>query len=440
MTFELDIADRVAIYDPNKSTMIWKDSNEPVFETSSSNEFFPKKNLHAISPLSPGKKDKELKLIKIQLGFACNYSCTYCNQNNMRKDAQDNITAARDKVELFFEKLPNWFSGGEDNLGRGVKLEFWGGEPLLYWDSIVNLATKIRTRYPHIILSLTTNGSLIKKEMATIAQKIGLHFNISHDGESFENYRAKDPLLSPKQLDEIKKFFNIMSENELVSFNCAIHTQNFSLLKIRNYLASKLEVPREKILLTSDLITPYDEETLKIIATDDNRQKMINNIFEELLSLYPHDLSLGQTSKVLLDFIESLQKIRPAEQVGQKCGMDSPQAIAVDLDGNVLTCQNVTAKSGHKIGHIDEFDKISLNTSHHWSTRKECVKCPVVQICKGSCMYLEDKLWEAACNQHFTWSLAYLSLAIYLQTNLKLNKISSPGIRSSSENIINVLY
>lgn len=74
---------------------------------------------------------------------------------------------------------------------------------------------------------------------------------------------------------------------------------------------------------------------------------------------------------------------RPIEALGQKCGMDSPDAIAVDLRGNVMTCQNTGAKDAHKIGHVADFDAIALDTATHFAFRPECISCPVVQLCKG---------------------------------------------------------
>ena len=32
--------------------------------------------------------------------------------------------------------MPKFFQGGEDGLGKGVKIEFWGGEPLVYWKTL----------------------------------------------------------------------------------------------------------------------------------------------------------------------------------------------------------------------------------------------------------------------------------------------------------------
>ena len=44
------------------------------------------------------------------------------------------------------------------------------------------------------------------------------------------------------------------------------------------------------------------------------------------------------------EYHASIQRQRPIEALGQKCGMDREAAIAVDLRGNVMTCRNTGAK------------------------------------------------------------------------------------------------
>ena len=34
-----------------------------------------------------------------------------------------------------------------------------------------------------------------------------------------------------------------------------------------------------------------------------------------------------------------------------------------DMRGNVMTCHNTEAKDLHKIGHVDDFDAIALDTA-----------------------------------------------------------------------------
>lgn len=55
------------------------------------------------------------------------------------------------------------------------------------------------------------------------------------------------------------------------------------------------------------------------------------------------------SAKRIDEFYASIQRRRPIEALGQKCGMDREDTIAVDLRDNVMTCQNAGAKGSHKI-------------------------------------------------------------------------------------------
>ena len=128
-------------------------------------------------------------------------------------------------------------------------------------------------------------------------------------------------------------------------------------------------------------------------------------------------------------FFRSIAQGRPASSLGQKCGMDRPDNIAVDLRGNVLTCQNTSSATRHRIGSIEAFEDIRLNTAHHWSTREECGRCPVLQLCQGACLFLEDRLWKQACDNSFAHNLAVLAAALYWLTRLVLVEIECPVLR-----------
>ena len=426
---------RVALYDPYQSKLVWKDTGEDII----AREHQERRPVLATSPTTPSGKVTSLDKIKIQMGFACNYSCTYCSQNNQRAFQKDTAQQTLAKVPLFLEKMKSWFNGGKDGKGEGVHLEFWGGETLLYWSAVEKMASELREKYPNISLALFTNGSIVTKEMAERAAALRLHFVVSHDGATFNEDRAKDPFEIPHQSENLKYLFNRLNPLGLISFNATISPKNYSFLAIRKYIADKLGVAPKAVTLTHDLATPYDSAGLSYVSNEDKRRDLINGIFGELVKQYPFDLKVGMVDLFIHDFFESLKTNRMAEAVGQKCSMDMPTSIAVDIDGNILTCQNVTAKGGHKIGHVDQFQEAKLTTAYHWSHRQECVQCPVVQICKGSCMFLTENLWTAACNQHFTWGLAYLAFACYLQTNCYLTKIEGGVIRREGETSIDVI-
>lgn len=426
---------RVALYDPYSSQLVWKDTGEKILPS----EHVFKPIVEKTGPQTPVGKTVALKKIKIQMGFACNYSCSYCSQNNQRNFQKDTVQETLAKVPSFLDKMQHWFDGGEDGKGKGVKLEFWGGETLLYWSAVEIMARKLRSLYPQIGLALFTNGSILSKEMADTAAELKIHFIVSHDGPTFNEDRAKDPLDIPAQAENLKYLFNTLSPLNLISFNATVSPKNYSFLQIRDYIARKLQVQTEEVKVTHDLATPYDSRGLLYVSDVSKRNELINVLFHEYKQQFPFQMEVGRLNSIVHDFFGSLTEERHADSVGQKCSMDLPTSIAVDIDGNVLTCQNVTAKGGHKIGHIDHLAEAKLSTAWHWSKRQECVQCPVVQICKGACMFLENKLWEGACNQHFTWGLAYLALALYWQTNRYLVLIDGAPIRSASENSLKVL-
>ena len=134
------------------------------------------------------------------------------------------------------------------------------------------------------------------------------------------------------------------------------------------------------------------------------------------------------------EFFRSIAFNRPLEAVGQKCGMDMPDDIAVDLQGNVMTCQNTGAQGKHKIGHVSKFDEIALNTSTHFSHREECMHCPVVQLCKGSCMYLDGPLFAQSCHNSYALNLGILRAALFRITGKVLTKIEG-DIRRPSDDV-----
>ena len=116
-------------------------------------------------------------------------------------------------------------------------------------------------------------------------------------------------------------------------------------------------------------------------------------------------------------FIRSVLLHEDAKYLGQKCGMDDESTIAIDLRGNVITCQNVsaveTSKNGesHLSGNLDDFDNVAIKTSTHWSNRKECSTCPVLHLCKGACMFLDKKFWDISCANAYSDNVGLFALA-----------------------------
>jgi len=358
----------------------------------------------ATSQATPAGKTKDIKVLKIQLGLSCNYECVYCSQRFVPRADETN----KDDVGPFLEELPNWFHPTDD-----VKVEFWGGEPFVYWKTLKPLAESIRARYPTARFGIVTNGTVLDLEKNAWLDELGFTVGISHDGPGY-HARGLDPFDNPEQLAMILDLWHRLGPQGRMSFNAMIHKNNASRGAIVEWFKQRLgfDVP----IGEGGFIDPYDEGGASVCMTE-----AADHINYRSASF--GELRKGQASHIdavnrkINDFIKSIVTRRPATALGQKCGMDRSDNIAVDLKGQVLTCQNVSAVAtsfngaSHLIGNVADFDNIKLTTSTHWSHRAECPNCPVLQLCHGSCMFLAGDMWELACDNSYSDNIPFFMSA-----------------------------
>jgi len=395
---------------------------------------------YAISPETPGKKHNRPKRIKIQLGLGCNYSCSYCLQATQIGEATKTSTA---DANIFLKQLDKWLDPTDLE-----KIEFWGGEPLLYWHKIKVLAPKLREKFPNVSFGIVTNGSLLTKEIIDDLKEWGFSISISHDGPG-QHIRGPDPFDEPdmnllemiRYIDSKKISWSFLSVLSSVSYDPSaiiewFHNRlNKDVLDRINALPEKQQAvvwstyPVPQILnprcnfegivhdYNGDETSSFTKEQL-----DDMGQKLI-------IAIQKHGSYTWTFSRKIREIVESLLNHRPSNVLYQNCQMDRDDQMAVDLLGNVMTCQNVGAKGKHRIGNVMLMDKVSLNTSWHWSKREECSSCPLLQLCKGACMYQEGDNFVSTCNSEFAYNMAFFVFAIKLLTGQEIELVEGNMIR-----------
>lgn len=358
------------------------------------------------------------RLLKISLGLSCNYECEYCSQRFVPRAVETNPG----DISEFLEAMNNWATEPPE------RIEFWGGEPLVYWKTLKPLAEALRTKFPKAEFSIITNGSLLTKEINNWIVAMGFRVGISHDGPG-QSVRGPDPLEEPKTREAILSLYRRLAPQNRISFNAMMNRENISRAAVQKFFIELTGDPNVPIG-EGTFVDAYDEGGLASSLKEDETHKYRNTAFRELRS--------GMTSNFvtpnnkMIDFIDSIRHQRPSSVVGQKCGMDQEGSLAVDLRGNVLTCQNVSSKGmapngeSHTIGHVSNLSAVRLNTSTHWSKRDECNKCPVLQLCQGACMFLEGDLWEATCNNAFSDNIVFFAAAIEYITGFVPMKIEGP--------------
>jgi len=354
----------------------------------------------------PDKDKKKVKILKILLGLQCNYHCEYCSQT-------ENIPInpiKKPDIKAFLKMVAekNW------NLN---KIEFWGGEPLLYWDKIVVLAPELWKIFPEAKMSIISNGSLLTREKIDFLKKYNIHLVISHDGPG-QFLRSDDPLHDPEILGIVKELAESPGYKDRSVFNAVLTPGNLDPYVIVQHLQRRVG---------NDVIVSFEGAASIGERTKDNKALQFDDVTGSLMSdMITSGILSGKLKKTsfmshVKHFIESLENHRPASSLYGKCGMNKAGNIACDLEGNILYCHNTT----EKIGHLNDLESIDTSQMTIWSQKPGCRGCLVQQLCKGGCMMTKPgEAWEASCRNSYFYYLGIFAAAFYLVTGNFLDLIS----------------
>jgi uncharacterized protein len=349
------------------------------------------------------------RLLKISLGLSCNYECDYCSQRFVPRASETN----KNDIDPFLAGLDDWVTSSPE------KVEFWGGEPFVYWKTLKPLAEAIRAKYPQAVLSVITNGSLLTPEINDWLLDLGFSVGISHDGPG-QPVRGPDPLTDPAVRPAILDLYRRLAPLGRISFNAMLSRENSSRAAINQFFVD-LTGDANVNIGEGTFVDAYDQGGVGASLRTGEHLNYRNQAFAELRTGLAKNFDVGHSK--IQGLMESLKMRRPSSALGQKCGMDRADAIAVDLKGQVMTCQNVSSKGAapngesHLIGTVADLAGVKLKTSTHWSHRAECKTCPVLQICAGACMFLEGDLWETTCNNAYSDNIVFFAAAIEFLTD-----------------------
>jgi uncharacterized protein len=211
-----------------------------------------------------GLKDIEKSLANLKnmiLGITqnCNLRCRYCSYSGIykyqRTHNQKSMVwpTAKKAVDLYFEKLNSKFRT-DRTLDR--RLSFFGGEPLLEFDTILKTIRYTREKNQslnkklYFIFMISTNGMLLNQEYIKTIVKEDIELSISFDGPQSEHdkFRVKPNGEGSwstiiKNIKNIKKNFPEYYENK-IRFLITVHPHH-NLREIEQYLLNNKDLFHE---------------------------------------------------------------------------------------------------------------------------------------------------------------------------------------------------
>jgi uncharacterized protein len=308
------------------------------------------------------------------LGMECNFSCVYCYEGSMKgKKAMSDTTA--EHVVAF---LKNRF--GPDK--KKMILDFYGGEPLLYFKRISYFAKSLKPfveeRGGEFFFTLVTNGSLLTRKTVEKLAPLGLRsVKITIDGPP-ENHNRYRPFKSGKGS------FDVILNNVR---DCCGLTRiwlggNFTSDNFQTF-------PALLDLLEATGITPDHLAQVKFDPVMQTNDTFSNPEFTggcgSINEPWLQDASLFIREEILKRGYKT-PKLSPSS-----CMVDLDDSFTIHYDGGLYKCVSLVGHPEFEAGTVwDGFkDYKEMYNVHNRVGEEDCKECEYLPLCFGGCRYME---------------------------------------------------
>lgn len=302
----------------------------------------------------------------------CNYNCWYCYETHeksvMSKEVQDSIIK---HIELKIQ---------DDGI-RGINLDWFGGEPTLYYKEImVPLSRRLKeiadkNNIP-ISNQITTNGSLFTNEDIEIFEEINLKsFQITLDGNKYFHEKVKKGKNSYDKT--VKNINNICKRYDDLSFVLRINYSNDNIESCKEIINDILPENRKKIKVSFQRIWQTQGEETEIDINP------IKKHFEDA------------------GFIPDLYNI----SFVHSCYADKIEEAVINYNGLIYKCTARDYNESNADGKLNSDGTIDWDITKYnkrFGTARfendRCLECDLLPACYGPC---SQKVIEAKKNDDF---------------------------------------
>ena len=302
---------------------------------------------------------QNIEELYLLLGNFCNTTCRHCLQTKVK----DFYVTNRDFSSDVFSFIKKW-----SNYQPYGKIYFWGGEPLIYWNTIVNTTKQILEINPKFSLILWTNGLLLTQDIVDFLNQHNFKVILSYDMPNPSAVRNDVP-----SEDKIQLFMKCNNRG----VNSVICGLNYDIGLMYDMLYAKFP--------NSDIYTHFLNDTFGSMPED---IKLKKNMIRKAIFKLADEIKKGYDTinHDKLKFIGNkiiVSAYNKNSVVMSNCGSGITK-FSVDYDGNIFACHS----SHWKIANINEPVNIIRSKFKKAFLRKlsdKCLSCPVVSLCHGGC-------------------------------------------------------
>ena len=318
----------------------------------------------------------------------CNLACKYCflGNNNAEKRSHfslENMSkeTADKGIDFFVRQIK--LSGLDTEKNKPVVI-FYGGEPLVNYNTLVYIAKKLNSMrdsekcLKNLDMSMVTNGLLLTEERALKLKELGVSIAISVDGFTE------------------KENSNRVDTSGRIVYSRILKTLDMCK-RIGVDVSLSVTLSEETIKNTKDILNLVDNYGIKsfgfnIMMSDENF--VVPQSYNEAASQFIIDEFIELRKRGIYEdrIMRKLKAFTRSQVYFSDCAATSGGQIVIAPGGRVGICQGCLYNKQYFLTDVNdnEFDATKDPAYIEWSqltpiNKEECQDCPALGICGGGC-------------------------------------------------------
>ena len=327
-------------------------------------------------------------IVYLMLGSACNFHCKHCVQHDSHPRIKKSVAP----------KVIEWLKHVANCRPEQFKptLMFWGGEPLLYRQTMKDVVEQLGDIFNY---SMVSNGALLTDEDVAWLNKHKIHYTYSNDG-------VNTKLVRDKNMFEDEVFVERFNRIEDKGVDGVLHAMNQDFYAFWDYVQKKspqASIYWEDLICSSRVTKEYSDFDFGKLAQMYNKveEDVINGIVEQ------------KPNMPIVFMSEAIGKIERAKEYnGLPACTCCRRTLDIDVNGKIYLCHN----SDIVIGTVDEefetYSKRGIEILKELMAKrieeKKCRECSAFLYCKGGCPFeVASPIQEKSCEaKRMYWATA----------------------------------
>lgn len=298
----------------------------------------------------------------------CNFRCVYCYEKDSIRNVKMTPEIQRGLLDFILEKAPTI---------RTLNITWYGGEPLLAWDVVVELTHEMQKicaeNQIEYSASIITNGYLITEDMAKLFKDLAIeNVQITLDGPKEVHDKRRILANGNGTFDKILKNVKILVDYTTVNIRINIDNENVKTLEDSLFRMFDENGLVDKIYICFGYVDAINEAYApeKCLTMENYSQKHLEFLERngiDIMYMYPHPID-------------------------NYCGADSTSTFVVGPEGNLYKCWSDIGIEDRKVGNVLTGEKGTVHNClgmqyllYNPIHDPMCRECEVLPLCKGGC-------------------------------------------------------